>query len=116
MRATIYWNILLLSLVSCSKEQAAVPSTTVIAPSQENSLLPTSDVVYHYQGRAYPLFFKEGSTEDFIEDEHYWAVADWLEGTDLVPFIFSNQPQNHIFYFNNEFEGHDYVEKTLTHY
>ncbi|MGH1335802.1 MAG: hypothetical protein ACRBFS_06710 [Aureispira sp.] len=111
MRAIIYWNVLLLGFVSCSKEQPVIPPITTISPPQESSALTTADVIYHYQGEAYPLSFKEGSTDDFVVDDNYLAVADWLEGADLVPIIFSNQPQNHIFYFDSEFEGHDYVER-----
>lgn len=85
----------------------------VIVSESASSTLTSANVVYHYKGVAYPLFYKEGFVGEFVEEDNYWAVAAWIESADLTPFIFSDQPTNHLFYFDSEFEGYDYYEQQV---
>jgi hypothetical protein len=57
------------------------------------------------------LNYEEGSTEDFVEDEHFTALQQATAQSAIVTFTYSNQPENHIYLFDNEMEGYDYLEK-----
>lgn len=113
MKFIFCWSIVLVCLVACSKEQVVSTTLETAVASPKSSPFTDADVVYHYKGVAYPLTYEEGSTEDFVEDEYYLAVKEWLEGANLTPFLFSAHPENHLYYFDSEFEGYDYYEKNV---
>lgn len=94
----------LLLLIACSKEQA-VETTKTTAKSNP------ADVVYYYKEQAYPLHLEEGSTADFVQDENFVALQQATAQSPIVTFHYSDQPLNHVYLFDSEFEGYDYMEK-----
>jgi len=108
---TILCSLLLLAIVfSCSKKEAELATTEAVETTARNT--PTPDVVYHYQGKTYPLYYQEGSTTEVVQDENALAL-EALSGRlgDFVTFKFSNQLGNHLYWFDTEFDGYDYMEK-----
>lgn len=68
-------------------------------------------MVYHYQGKAYPLYYAEGSTTEVVQDENALAL-DALSGTSsFVTFLLPDKPAGHYYLFDSEFDGYDYIEK-----
>ncbi len=96
----------LLLLVACSKEPT-VSTTTPVTTNKNNQ----ADVVYYYKEQAYPLYLEEGSTEDFVEDENFVALQQATAQSPIVTFHYSDKPLNHVYLFDSEFEGYDYMEK-----
>ena len=98
---------LLCVTASCTKKQELKTSTQPIV----NSKSGTADVVYHYKGQIYPFHYKEGSIEDVVETEQYLALQDATSQSNIVTFYYSDRPMNHIYLFDSELEGYDYMEK-----
>ncbi|MFK7798106.1 MAG: hypothetical protein AB8E82_11680 [Aureispira sp.] len=94
----------LLLLIACNKEQAV---ETVATTEKSNQ----ADVIYYYKEQAYPLYLEEGSTADFVQDENFVALQQATAQSPIVTFHYSDQPLNHVYLFDSEFEGYDYMEK-----
>lgn len=103
----MYLFLILGIIFACSKEEQISNVATNTAHLRNNQ----ADVVYFYKDKSYPLYFKEGSTEEFVKDENLEALNLITEGKPLADFEFSYQPKNHHFLFDSEFEAYDYVEK-----
>lgn len=103
----MYLFLILGIILACSKEEQVSNVAKNAAHSRNNQ----ADVVYYYKEKSYPLYFQEGSTEEFVEDETLEAFNQITEGKALASFEFSYQPKNHLFLFDSEFEAYDYVEK-----
>lgn len=94
-------------VASCTKNQE-LNTTADQVLSQKTA---TADVTYHYKGQAYPLYFVEGSTEDFVKEENYSALEAATAQSEIVTFTYNNEAVNNFYLFDNEFEGYDYMEK-----
>jgi hypothetical protein len=71
------------------------------------------DLVYHYNGQAYPLYYKDGSSSDLVEDENTTALSELAENSGgFVTFTFPGKEKKHFYWFDSEFDGYDYMEKT----
>lgn len=103
----MYLFLILGIVFACSKEE----QVTNVAKNTTHSRSNQADVVYFYKEKSYPLHFKDGSTEEFIQDENLDALNQVTAGKPLASFEFSYHPQNHHFLFDSEFEAYDFVEK-----
>jgi hypothetical protein len=90
--------------MACTKHQELAPTTT-----QKSA---QADLVYYYKETAYPLYLSEEEGEvQVIEDATYQALQAATNDRPLVTFTFSDQPSNHYYLFDSEFEGYDYMEQ-----
>lgn len=105
--------LLLLLLMACNKE----PMPTTTQPSLSKTSIPIdADVVYHYRGVAYPLYFQEDSKDAFVEDATYTALQSAVGDGVSEFFKFSDYPSHYTFLFDNEWEAYDFIEKNSDAY
>ena len=102
--------ILLFCAVACTKMPLNDPQPT---DATKSTLLADADVVFHYQGMAYPLYFQDDSETDFVEDEHFLALQAATGEQPIVTFSYSDYPEHHAFLFDKEFDGYDYMEQHI---
>lgn len=108
---TILCSLLLLTIVfSCSKKEAELVRTEAVQETTARNT-PKPDVVYHYQGKAYPLYYEEGSTTEVIQDENALALEALSGTSNFVTFLLPDKPAGHYYLFDSEFDGYDYMEK-----
>jgi hypothetical protein len=99
--------VLLLTIMACTKQQEL--NTTQATLTTKTS--EQADVVYHYKGQAYPLYYKEGSVEAFVEDENFVNLQTATAQSAIVTFTYGNDHNHNFYLFDNEMEGYDYLEK-----
>ena len=109
---TISALLLLFFLTSCTKERWADASESATTPLK-TTLSTDADVVYYYQGLAYPLYLQEGSTTDLVQDATYTALQQATGQRVLVSFHYAEYPDHHVFLFDTDMEGYDYMEQHL---
>lgn len=111
MRKILYLFFALI-LVSCSKNETIVDTTNTTIQSQKTERSNQPDLVYHYNGQAFPVYYNNNDKSALREDENKRALDKiFAEGKGIVSFIFSNQPDNYNFLFDSEYEAYDYLEK-----
>lgn len=65
----------------------------------------------HYEGKEYVLTFTEDG-QNVVSDENFKAFNNATSGKEgLVGFKMPNHSNNHLFLFDSEFEGYDFLEK-----
>ncbi|MFK7798151.1 MAG: hypothetical protein AB8E82_11905 [Aureispira sp.] len=99
--------VLLFTIIACTKQQElnTTPETLTAKTSAQ------ADVVYYYKEQAYPLYYKEGSAEDFVEDENFTNLQTVTAQSAIVTFTYGNEHDRHFYLFDNEMEGYDYLEQ-----
>ena len=97
---------------SCTQKEKIIQASdedVVVRENINNKFEP--DVVYHYDGKAYPLYLKEGSATEFIEDENTRELDQLqTEQGGFITFSFSHTPSHHYYWFKTEFDGYDFLE------
>ncbi len=99
--------MLCLLAMACNKST----ETTVIKEEALSTKSAEADLLYHYKGQTYGLFYQEGSTEAVIEDDNYYALQTATAQRNIVTFTFNDKPSHHFYLFDSEWEGYDYMEQ-----